>query len=139
MVEEPHDIVFVVPAAVESPADSEWMEVTMALTLVRGGSELVAVAPPRGEAAWKAIRMKMIEVIQTIRESAPTVKHKVVTKIPAAARECMPALVTGYKLRKGVEAAYPNAVVNEFIDTLRKYLDEDVAIEYSCARTNIFE
>lgn len=69
-VEEPHDIVFVGPAAVESPADSEWMKVTLALThAVRGGSKLVAVAPTRDEAAWEAIRMKLIEVMQTIRES----------------------------------------------------------------------
>lgn len=52
-VEGARDIVFVGPAADGSPADGEWMKVTLALTHAVGeGSKLVVVrqeAKPRGK------------------------------------------------------------------------------------------
>ncbi|EYC24827.1 hypothetical protein Y032_0013g2125 [Ancylostoma ceylanicum] len=70
-LEEPHSIVFVGPTTNEIAPDGEWMKLTMAITnVVRSGSKFVAVAPPRGEKEWESTRMKVVGMMNTVRESS---------------------------------------------------------------------
>ncbi|VDL77343.1 unnamed protein product [Nippostrongylus brasiliensis] len=126
-VAEPIGIVLVGPTTNEIAPSGDWMKLTMALThLARGGSKLVALAPPRGEKEWEATRMKMIEMMNTIRESSYATRSKIVTKIPSVPSVSEPCLAVGMKPRKLETAGYPNAVVWDFINTMQEYVKGDL-------------
>ncbi|KAL6727736.1 hypothetical protein Aduo_009587 [Ancylostoma duodenale] len=102
----------------------------MAITnVVRGGSKIVAVAPPRGEQEWETTRMKIIEMMNIVRDSAYATRAKVVTKIPQVPSISEPSLAVGIKPRKLETAGYPNAVVWDFLNTLEEYVKGDIAME----------
>ncbi|KAL6740820.1 hypothetical protein Aduo_014137 [Ancylostoma duodenale] len=112
-LEEPHQIVFVGPTTNEIAPEGEWMKLTMAITNVaRGGSKIVAVAPPRGEQEWETTRMKIIEMMNIVRDSAYATRAKVVTKIPQVPSISEPSLAVGIKPRK-LETADESATEHE--------------------------
>ncbi|EYC39508.1 hypothetical protein Y032_0653g1175 [Ancylostoma ceylanicum] len=129
-VEEPHQIVFVGPTTNEIALEGEWMKLTMAITnAARAGSKIIAVAPPRGEQEWETTRMKVIEMMNVVRDSAYATRAKVVTKIPQVPSISEPSLAVGIKPRKLETAGYPNAVVWDFLNTLQEYVRGDVVME----------
>ncbi|VDL84898.1 unnamed protein product [Nippostrongylus brasiliensis] len=77
-----------------------------------------------GVAAWT--RMKMVQMMNEIRESSYATKSKIVTKIPPLPSVSEPCLAMGIKPRKLETAGYNNAVVWDFIDTLQEYVKDDL-------------
>ncbi|KIH48794.1 hypothetical protein ANCDUO_21133 [Ancylostoma duodenale] len=121
--------VLVGPTTDVVPPKKEWCRLTSAVaSAARNGVKIIAVAPPRGDAAYQQNRMEINEMIDLARKTATMMKQNLVSLIPMIEAGREPSHGPSAHPRANPADPYSVAVMKEYFDSLREYIRAEIQL-----------
>ncbi|VDP02728.1 unnamed protein product [Heligmosomoides polygyrus] len=121
--------VFVGPTINKALHRSSWLKLASTFAKAAlGGAKVVAVAPPRGELAWKQSRIDTREMMDVARTSAMSMKNNIICMIPLVESTAEPFQTVGLHPRPSSEDPYPRVVVQDFMAALKEFVQCEIPI-----------
>lgn len=122
--------VFVGPTTPNQMEQASWLKACSPLgALVRTGTKLIGVAPPRGEEAWEKHRFDMAQLFSVIKDTSAAAKQLVVNKIPTVISAEEPCMSVGKHSRATGQEIYYKGAVKDYMTALQEYVAADVTFE----------
>lgn len=121
-------ILFVGPTSDRKIERALWLKVCSPIaSLIRNGTKLIAVAPPRDDAAWDANRIDMGELMSVIKDMAAGTSQLELNKVPTVVSAEEPCMSVGKHSRSSPDGVYYKGAVRDFMT--KEFVSADVTFE----------